>query len=96
MSAGRCYVVAAATTTFPGHRDTVTLVKNYDLKLEGPGRLLGGVESVLSLPSGLAELAGAIGNGPLVAVGKDVPLIKLDRREDTVVTSCSSSQQVQG
>jgi hypothetical protein len=39
---------------------------------------------VLIPSSGLAELAGAIGNGPLVAVGKDVSLVKLVRREDQV------------
>lgn len=81
-----------------GHRDAVTLVKNYDLTLEGPGRVLGKVKFIsvmLILPSGLAELAGAIGNGPLVAIGNDVPLVKIARREDMAGSTSSGSQQVE-
>ncbi len=75
-----------------GHRDAVTLAKNYDLTLEGPGRVLEKVPVMLIFPLGLAELAGAIGNGPLVAVGKDVPLVQIARKEDMAGSYGSGSQ----
>ena len=45
-----------------GHRSIVTLVKNYDLKLEAPG---------------LAEVSRAIGTGPRVAMGETVDKVAL-------------------
>ena len=49
-----------------GHRNAVTLVKNYDLKLEAPG---------------LAEVSHAIGHGQLVAMGGKVDRVELRSRK---------------
>ena len=48
-----------------GHRSTVTLVKNYDLKLEAPG---------------LHEISHAIGTGQVVAMGERADLVRLEPR----------------
>ena len=48
-----------------GHRSTVTLVKNYDLKLEAPG---------------LHEISHAIGTGQVVAMGEKAELVGLEPR----------------
>ena len=48
-----------------GHRSTVTLVKNYDLKLEAPG---------------LHQISHAIGTGQVVAMGEKADLVGLEPR----------------
>ena len=48
-----------------GHRSTVTLVKNYDLKLEAPG---------------LHEISHAIGTGQVVAMGEKADFVGLEPR----------------
>ena len=57
-----------------GHRSTVTLVKNYDLKLEAPG---------------LHEISHAIGTGQVVAMGERADLVRLEprRKRLNMVTS---------
>jgi len=61
----------------------VTLVKNYDLKLEARG---------------LAEMAGALANGHKEALGEDAQLVKLGKRkaaEDTSMEPKKNKEEVE-
>ena len=62
-----------------GHKDTVNIIKFYDLKLEAQG---------------LADVAVAIGQGPSVAKGAKPSSVTLENRSDVTVKELLPLQEI--